>query len=83
MYETFLIEGTLDLESGRRTKSTDALRERNAAVLRNVEQRVINEVDQAEIQALESKRSNMPRAESAAEGVYAQAKMAEVASAVS
>lgn len=83
VYETFLIEGTLDLESGRGMKSTDALRERNAGVLRNVEQRVIDEVDQAEIEALESKRSHMPRAESAADGVYAQAKMAEVASAVS
>lgn len=80
VYETFLIEGTLDLESGRRVKSTDALRERNAGELRSIEQRVVNEVDQAEIQALESKRSNMPRAESAGEGVYAEAKFVEVAS---
>lgn len=80
VYETLLIEGTLDLESGRTVKRTDALRERNAGRLREVEQRVIGEVDQAETQALESKRSNMPRAESAAEGVYAQAKIAEAAS---
>jgi TPP-dependent pyruvate/acetoin dehydrogenase alpha subunit len=80
VYETFLIEGALDLESARETKSTDALRERNARVLRNVERHVIDEVDRAEIQALESKRSNMPRAESAIEGVYAGAQLAEVAS---
>jgi TPP-dependent pyruvate/acetoin dehydrogenase alpha subunit len=80
VYETFLIEGTLDLESGRRMKRTDALRERNAGVLRSLEQRVIDEVDQAAIQALESKRSNMPRAETAAEGVYAQVNSLEAAS---
>src|SRR5258708_32062816 len=32
VYETYLIEGTLDLESGRRVKRTDALRGRNAGV---------------------------------------------------
>jgi len=79
VYETFLIEGARDLESGRTVKPTDAQRERNAAVLRSVEQHVIDEVDRAEIQALESKRSNMPRAESAAKGVYAEAQIAEVA----
>jgi TPP-dependent pyruvate/acetoin dehydrogenase alpha subunit len=73
VYETFLIEGTLDLENERRVKRTDALRQRNAGVLRSLEQRVIDEVDQATIQALESGRTNMPRAESAAEGVYAEA----------
>lgn len=79
VYETFLIEGTLDLESGRRVKRTDALRERNAGVLRSLEQRVIDEVDQAAVQALESSRTNMPRAESAAEGVYAKANTVEAA----
>jgi hypothetical protein len=73
MYETFLIEGNLDLESGRQMKRTDALRERNAGILRSVEQRVIDEVDHAAIQALESARTNMPRGESAAERVYAEA----------
>jgi pyruvate dehydrogenase E1 component alpha subunit/2-oxoisovalerate dehydrogenase E1 component alpha subunit len=80
MYEIFLIEGTLDLESGRRMKHTDALRERNARVLSRLEQRVIDEVDQAAIQALESARTNMPRAESAAEGVYGEAEKVEAAS---
>ena len=69
VYETYLIEGPLDLESGRRVKRTDALRERNAAVLRGLEQRVIDEVDQAAIQALASSRTNMPRGDSAAEGI--------------
>jgi TPP-dependent pyruvate/acetoin dehydrogenase alpha subunit len=80
VYETFLIEGTLDLESGRRVKRTDALRERNAGVFRSLEQHVIEEVDRAAVEALESRRSNMPRAESAAEGVYAQANSVEAAS---
>lgn len=80
VYETFLIEGTLDLENGRRVKLTDALRERNAGVLRSLEQRVIDEVDQAAVQAIESSRTNMPRSESAAEGVYAKANTIEAAS---
>lgn len=80
VYETFLIEGTLDLENGRRVKQTDALRKRNAVVLSRLEERVIDEVDQAAIQALESKRSNMPRADSAAEGVYAKANSVEAVS---
>jgi TPP-dependent pyruvate/acetoin dehydrogenase alpha subunit len=70
MYETYLIEGTLDLESGRRVKHTDRLWENNAEVLRSLEDRVILEVEHAAEEALESARINMPRAESAAEGVY-------------
>lgn len=80
VYETFLIDGTLDLESGRRVKRTDALRERNAGVLRTLEQHAIEAVDRAAVQALESRRFNMPRGESAAEGVYAQANSVEAAS---
>ncbi len=83
VYETFLIEGTLDLESKRGVKRTDALRERNAGVLSSLEQRVIDEVDQATLQALESGRTNMPRAESAAEGVYAEAPVEAASIAVS
>jgi len=74
LYETYLIEGTLDLESGRRMKDTDGLRGRNAEVLRRVEARVTDEVEQAANEALESARNNMPIGESAAEGVYAGAK---------
>jgi 2-oxoisovalerate dehydrogenase E1 component len=81
MYETFLTQETLDLESGQRIKRTNALRERNAGVLRSVEQRVIDEVDLAAIQALESARTNMPRGESAGEGVFAEATTIDAASA--
>jgi len=73
LFETYLIEGTVDLESGRRVKHTDAVRERNAEVLRRLEARVTDEVEQAANEALESARTNMPKGESAAEGVYAEA----------
>ena len=72
VYETFLIQGTLDLESGRRLKRTDSLREKNVAVLQGLEQRVTDEIDQAGTQALESARFNMPQPESAGEGVYGE-----------
>jgi len=74
LYETYLIEGTLDLESGRRMKHTDELRERNAEVLRRLEARVTDEAEQAAKEALKSARTNMPSGESAAEGVYAETK---------
>lgn len=80
VYETFLIEGALDLENGSRSKRTQALRDRNAGVLQSLNCRVIDEVDQAAVQALESARINMPRAESAAEGVYAEPRGVEAAS---
>jgi len=73
LYETFLIEDTLDLETGRRVKRTEALRQRNAEVLRRLEQQVANDVERAAEEALASKRDRMPRPESAAEGVYAEA----------
>jgi len=76
IYETYLIESTMDLESGRRAKHIDGLRERNAEMLRSVESRVTKEVEQAANEALESARTNMPRGESAADGVYAEAKAA-------
>lgn len=79
LYETYLIEGSLDLESGRRTKRSAALRARNAEVLRLLEQRVIDEVDQAANEALESARTNMPRPESATDGAYAEAVFGEAA----
>ena len=74
IYETYLIESTMDLESGRRVKHIDGLRERNAEMLRSVESRVTKEVEQAANEALESARTNMPRGESAADRVYAEAK---------
>jgi 2-oxoisovalerate dehydrogenase E1 component len=73
LYETHLIEGTLDLDSGRRVKRSPALRERNAATLRRVESRVIEEIDRAASEALASARNNMPDPRSAASGVYAEA----------
>ena len=74
IYETYLIESTMDLESGRRAKHIDGLRERNAEVLRSVESRVTKEVEQAANEALESARTNMPRGKSAADGAYAALK---------
>jgi TPP-dependent pyruvate/acetoin dehydrogenase alpha subunit len=76
IYETYLIESTMDLESGRRAKHIDGLRERNAEVLRSVESRVTKEVEQAAREALESAHTNMPTGESAADGLYAEAKAA-------
>jgi TPP-dependent pyruvate/acetoin dehydrogenase alpha subunit len=71
LFEYYLIEGTLDLSSGRRMRRTSAMRERNAEALRSVEQRVIAEVERAEAEALASKADNMPLPESAASGVFA------------
>jgi TPP-dependent pyruvate/acetoin dehydrogenase alpha subunit len=72
IYESYLIDEAIELESGRPVERTKELSERNAQVLRLIERRVIDEVELAANQALESARSRMPRAESAAEGVYAQ-----------
>jgi TPP-dependent pyruvate/acetoin dehydrogenase alpha subunit len=73
LFETYLIEGTLDLESGHRVRRTAALRERNAEILRRVEERAISEVERAAEDALASRNAKMPRPESAATGVYAEA----------
>ena len=73
LFETYLIEGSLDLESGSVLEQADGQRERNAEVLLRVEARVTQEVEQAAEQALESARTNMPIGESASEGVYAEA----------
>src|SRR5262245_51001107 len=45
LYETYLVEGTMDLESGRRVKRGDALRARNTDVLQRIEARVTAEVE--------------------------------------
>jgi TPP-dependent pyruvate/acetoin dehydrogenase alpha subunit len=74
LYETYLIEGTLDLESGRRTRRTAGLRERNEAILQQTEARVLNEIEQAEQDALASAKTRIPIPESASEGVYREAK---------
>jgi TPP-dependent pyruvate/acetoin dehydrogenase alpha subunit len=73
LFETFLIGDSVDLETGRRVKRTDGLRQRNAEVLRHLEERVVNEVERAAEEALVSGRERMPRGQSAADGVYAEA----------
>ncbi len=78
LYETYLIEGTLDLETGRRVRRTSALQEKNRRVLALSEQRVIEEVERAAEEALASKRDRMPRPESAAEGVYADREVSKI-----
>ena len=72
LFETFLVEDTLNLETGRRVKRTDGLRERNIEVLQRSEELVVIEVERAAQEALASAREKMPRPASAAEGVYAE-----------
>ena len=74
LYENYLINIALDLNSGRRTDLSDELRKHNADMLRQIEARVTEEVEQAAGEALASARSNMPAGASAAEGVYAEPK---------
>jgi TPP-dependent pyruvate/acetoin dehydrogenase alpha subunit len=71
LYETYLIEGTLDLESGRRVRRTESLRERNAAVLRRSEELITSEVEGAALEA-QASLDRMPEPNSAAGGVYAE-----------
>ncbi len=72
MFETYLIEGALDLETGHRSETTDDLRKRNKEALKLIEERVIAEVDRATEEALVSLRTRMPKPASAAEGVYSE-----------
>jgi 2-oxoisovalerate dehydrogenase E1 component len=72
LFENYLIESPLDLETGRVVKRTSVIRELNGDILRRVELRVIKEVEQAAEEALLSSRTKMPRPESAAENVYAE-----------
>jgi TPP-dependent pyruvate/acetoin dehydrogenase alpha subunit len=72
LFETFLIEGTLDLETGRRMRRTNRLRQRNAEILQQAEERVLGEVELAAEDALISSRQRLPLPASAGEGVYAK-----------
>lgn len=72
LFETFLTEDSLDLDTGRRVKQAEAPRRRNAEVLLRSQERVVREVECAAEEALASGRDKMPRPESAAEGVYAE-----------
>lgn len=80
LYETYLMKGTLDLASGRSVKPDNALRERNTGTLTRAEAQVLEEIDRAAGEALESSRSNMPKPESATGGVYSQANASQVES---
>jgi pyruvate dehydrogenase E1 component alpha subunit/2-oxoisovalerate dehydrogenase E1 component alpha subunit len=82
LYERWLIEGQIDLESGQRSASDDQMRDRNAEILSQIEESVIKEVDQAAEEALVSYRTRMPQPQSAAEGVYAIEESASIASKV-
>jgi TPP-dependent pyruvate/acetoin dehydrogenase alpha subunit len=73
LYETYLIDGALDLQ-GRNANDRNQTRAGNAEALLRAEARVTAEVEQAANDALESARSRMPKGESAAEGVYADSK---------
>lgn len=72
LYEAYLTNADVDLESGLRGESTPDLRERNARMLKSVEERVVGEVERAAEEALTSARNRMPWPESAAHGVYAE-----------
>jgi TPP-dependent pyruvate/acetoin dehydrogenase alpha subunit len=70
LFENYLIEGTLDLETGQRLRRIPTSRARNAEQLLRAEERVTAEVERATHEALAS-RALIPLPESAAEGVYA------------
>jgi pyruvate dehydrogenase E1 component alpha subunit/2-oxoisovalerate dehydrogenase E1 component alpha subunit len=72
LLETYLTEGPLDLEGGTPAPSEQATRERNIALLQQTEARIIQEIEQAERDALASRTTETPRPESAATGVYAE-----------
>jgi TPP-dependent pyruvate/acetoin dehydrogenase alpha subunit len=72
LFESYLIEGTLDLTSGRRLRRTENLRQRNTEILAQAEARITLEVEQAAEEALLSARQRQPLPESAGEGVYAE-----------
>jgi TPP-dependent pyruvate/acetoin dehydrogenase alpha subunit len=70
MFETYLIEGALDLATGEQMPHTNSLRERNTEILKRAEARVTQEVEAAIEEALQS-RAKLLAPESAGEGVYA------------
>jgi TPP-dependent pyruvate/acetoin dehydrogenase alpha subunit len=69
LFETFLIEGDLNLETGARNSSA-AFIESNTKLLRRSEQVILDEIERAAEEALQSQRSSMPAPESAAYGVF-------------
>jgi 2-oxoisovalerate dehydrogenase E1 component len=73
LFENYLIEGDLDLATGRRERRKAALRQSNTDLLRDAEAKVIAEVERAAEDALESARSRMPNPETAGGGVFSDA----------
>ena len=69
-YETYLVEDAPSLD-GRPRKAAAARRRTNARLVEEAEARVVAEVDAAEQEALESRRTRMPEPEDAVRGVYA------------
>ena len=69
VYERYLIEGTLNLDSGKTSKRTGNFDDANAQVLNEIEEKVIAEIEQSEREALQSRESRMPLPESALGGV--------------
>ena len=82
LFETYLIEGAMNMENGRRSRKTESLRERNREVLKQIEERITGEVEAAAEEALSSARAKMPRPEEAAEGVYAEQTLSAAEAAV-
>jgi TPP-dependent pyruvate/acetoin dehydrogenase alpha subunit len=70
LFESYLIQGALDLDSGRRAESYGSFKEGNSRMLSLSEEKVLAEIDQAEREALSSFRDQMPLPESAAVGVF-------------
>ncbi|HKV40974.1 MAG TPA: thiamine pyrophosphate-dependent dehydrogenase E1 component subunit alpha [Blastocatellia bacterium] len=75
MYEAYLLEGEVELNNARTPEDAMSMRERNAKVLRQIEERVIQEVDRAAEEALASVKHQKPRPQSALEGVYADSSL--------
>jgi 2-oxoisovalerate dehydrogenase E1 component len=70
LYETYLIEGAVDLQSGRVARRDGGFKETNAEILSQVEAKVEAETQTAEKEALRSVREQMPVPESASTGVF-------------
>lgn len=72
LFEAYLIEDSRDLETNESQENNDGLREKNRAILQQIENQVTQEIEQAEAEALRSAKSKMPVPASAAEGVYSK-----------
>jgi TPP-dependent pyruvate/acetoin dehydrogenase alpha subunit len=72
LFEAYLIEDSRDLETNENLENNDGLREKNRAILQQIENQVTQEIEQAQAEALRSAKSNMPVPASAAEGVYSK-----------